>query len=192
MTISIEDINEEKLQEEQTGELPFYKSPDKVSPPVKPFNRESKMSKKESTKYQPSIPRKTVDIPNPTSMRMGTFRNDFEDDQQLVIGKTITINGDISSCKTLIIEGKVEANVSDVVSINIAPGGIFKGNAKVANAFIAGSFDGSLEASKELEISETGNVNGTIKYRNISISNGGILTGDVTIIKNIDIKEKKN
>ena len=102
------------------------------------------------------------------------------------------ITGDISSCKTLIVEGKVEANVYDVVSINIAPGGIFKGNAKVANAFIAGSFDGSLEATKELEISETGNVNGIIKYKNISIANGGILTGDVTVIKSIDIIENKN
>ena len=150
------------------------------------------MSKIESSKYQPSVPKKTVDIPNPTSIRMGAFRNDVEDDQQLVIGKTITINGDISSCKTLIVEGKVEANVYDVVSINIAPGGIFKGNAKVANAFIAGSFDGSLEATKELEISETGNVNGIIKYKNISIANGGILTGDVTVIKSIDIIENKN
>tara|TARA_B100000073_G_scaffold146424_1_gene120513 strand:- start:24 stop:587 length:564 start_codon:yes stop_codon:yes gene_type:complete len=187
MTKVIEDSDNIKPESGQTGNLPFYKSPENVSPPVKPLNKGSKMSKKTSSNYEPNIPRKVVDIPNSTIMRSSTSQGN--NGEQLIVGKTITINGDISSCKTLIVEGKVEANVFDVVSLNVAPGGIFKGNAKVTNAFIAGDFDGSLETTKTLEIAETGKVNGDIKYQSICIASGGVITGNISVKSEIDIKK---
>ena len=187
MSKVIEDPDNIEPESGQTGKLPFYKSPENVSPPVKPLNKGSKMSKNTSSKYEPSIPRKMVDIPNTSIMK--TSVNERSNGEQLIVGKTITINGDISSCKTLIVEGKVEANVFNVTSLNIAPGGIFKGNAKVTNAFIAGNFDGTLETTKTLEIAETGQVNGDIKYQSICIASGGIITGNVSIKSEIDIKK---
>ena len=190
MSKAIEDSDHVEQKTGQTGKLPFYKSPENISPPVKPFNKGSKVSKKASSNFEPNIPRKIVDIPN-TSVMRGSSSVENNSGEQLIVGKTISINGDISSCKTLIVEGKVEANVFDVVSLNVAPGGIFKGNAKVTNAFIAGDFNGSLETTKALEIAETGKISGDIRYQSISIATGGVITGKVSVSSDIDIKVNK-
>ena len=47
MSKAIEDSDHVEQKTGQTGKLPFYKSPENVSPPVKPFNKGSKMSKKQ-------------------------------------------------------------------------------------------------------------------------------------------------
>ena len=164
-----------------TGELPLDPIDEKINLPHKPFQGEPPMNNKSDSPYRPEIPRKVVDIPN--TSRIASDINHSDNGQRLVIGKTITIKGDISSCDTLVIEGKVEANVFEVKSIEIAEGGVFKGKAEVENAAIAGLFEGTLITQNNLDIYKSGKIKGNIKYTNISIAPGGLILGQVDVIR---------
>ena len=55
--------------EDQTGEIgaiPLGQRVKAVAPPLKPFRKGSRMANPPSPSYRPEIPRKVVDIPNPS------------------------------------------------------------------------------------------------------------------------------
>ncbi len=141
------------------------------------------MSNPPSSSYRPDIPRKVVDIPNPSGARADRPEASGEDDgNRLVVGKSISVSGDISACETLVVQGTVEANVSDATTLEVADGGLFKGDAEVDHAYIAGTFDGTLRARLTLEVAESGHVKGDIHYNNISIASGGRVQGSIDVI----------
>ena len=100
---------------------------------------------------------------------------------QLIVGRDIQVKGEILSCGTLIVEGRVEASM-DSHMIRIAEGGVFIGEVGIDTAEIMGSFEGKLTARKRLLIHPTGRVSGTIRYGAIQIQEGGQITGDVQVI----------
>jgi hypothetical protein len=64
--------------------------------------------------------------------------------QKLTIGPGVHIEGQISNCDTLVVEGEIE--VSAVArSIEISEQGIFIGDAKIETADISGRFEGDLK-----------------------------------------------
>jgi cytoskeletal protein CcmA (bactofilin family) len=167
----------------EVGSLPLGGDTKNIAPPLKPFKKDSPMSNSPSSSYRPEIPRKVVDIPNPA--RMTPERSDpsgDEDGKRLVVGKSISVSGDISACETLVVQGTVEANMSDAVTLEVSEGGLFKGEAEVDHAYIAGTFDGTLRARMTLEVAESGHVKGSINYNNISIASGGRVQGTIDVI----------
>ncbi|MEQ8735436.1 MAG: polymer-forming cytoskeletal protein [Rhodospirillaceae bacterium] len=167
----------------EVGSLPLGDNTKSISPPLKPFKKDSPMSNPPSSSYRPEIPRKVVDIPNPS--RLPSERSDSsgdEDGKRLVVGKSISVSGDISACETLVVQGTVEANMSDAVTLEVSEGGLFKGEAEVDHAYIAGTFDGTLRARLTLEVAESGHVKGSINYNNISIASGGRVQGTIDVI----------
>lgn len=169
---------------DEIGTLPLGERVKAVAPPLKPFKKGSFMSNPPSPSYRPEIPRKVVDIPNPS--RLHTLRDDSstgEDSNRLVVGKSISVSGDISACETLVVQGTVEANLSDAVTIEVAEGGTFKGEAEVDHAIIAGLFEGTLKARQSLEVGPSGHVKGTILYKDVSIDAGGRLQGTIDSIE---------
>lgn len=168
---------------DEVGALPLGESATQVSPPLKPFKKGSPMSNPPSSSYRPDIPRKVVDIPNPSGVHADRPDSSGEDDgNRLVVGKSISVSGDISACETLVVQGTVEANVSDATTLEVADGGLFKGDAEVDHAYIAGTFDGTLRARLTLEVAESGHVKGDIFYNNISIASGGRVQGSIDVI----------
>lgn len=167
----------------EIGTLPMGNDSSHASPPLKPFKKDSLMSNSPSSSYRPEIPRKVVDIPNPANP--GADRPDTpgdEDGKRLVVGKAISLNGDISACETLVVHGTVEAKVNDAATLEVAEGGLFKGEAEVDHAHIAGTFEGTLKARMTLEVAESGHVKGTINYNNITIASGGRVQGTIDVI----------
>ena len=107
------------------------------------------MANPPSPSYRPEIPRKVVDIPNPSRLRAERIESAATDDsKRLVVGQPISVSGDISACETLVVQGKVEASLSDAETIEVAEGGLFKGTAEVDYAIISGTFDGTLKARR--------------------------------------------
>ncbi len=100
---------------------------------------------------------------------------------QLIVGRDIQVKGEILSCGTLIVEGRVEASMDSRV-IRIAEGGVFIGEVGIDTAEIMGRFEGKLTARKRLIIHPTGRVSGTIRYGAIQIQEGGQIMGDVQVI----------
>lgn len=142
------------------------------------------MSNPPSSSYRPDIPRKVVDIPNPSGTPSeGADAPADDDGKRLVVGKAISLNGDISACETLVVHGTVEAKVTDATTLEVANGGLFKGEAEVDHAYIAGTFEGTVKARMTLVVAESGHVKGTIKYNNISIASGGRVQGTIDVIE---------
>lgn len=100
----------------------------------------------------------------------------------LTVGPDIFMKGEINSCDRLVIEGKVDATVSDVHIMELAEGGSFKGTASVEYAEISGLFEGDLTVKSRLIIYASGKVCGKITYGEIEIERGGELTGEVKTI----------
>ncbi len=99
----------------------------------------------------------------------------------LTVGNDILLKGEIATCDRLVIEGKVDATLNDVHTVEIAECGSFKGSAQIEDAEISGLFEGDLTVRGRLVIYATGKVRGKISYGEIEIERGGELTGEIKI-----------
>ena len=99
----------------------------------------------------------------------------------LVIGREIEVRGEIGSCRTLVVEGRLEAAV-EVGSLELAEHGLFDGRAEVETADIAGRFEGELTARGELRLRPTARVHGVILYGRVVIEGGGEISGEVGVL----------
>ncbi|MBT5415489.1 MAG: polymer-forming cytoskeletal protein [Rhodospirillaceae bacterium] len=99
--------------------------------------------------------------------------------KKLVVGRDIALNGEISACDRLIVEGEVNASLAECREIEIADGGVYKGAAEIETAEIAGLFEGEMIAHNRLIIRHTGVVRGKIRYGMIEIQPGGLISGDI-------------
>ncbi len=107
---------------------------------------------------------------------------DDADSRKLIIGRGIALSGEIRACDRLIVEGQVEAILSDSRSIEISASGVFKGKAQIEEAEISGRFDGELVANQKLIIHSSGRVVGNIRYGQIEIARGGFISGQVNVL----------
>jgi cytoskeletal protein CcmA (bactofilin family) len=100
----------------------------------------------------------------------------------LTVGNDILLKGEIATCDRLVIEGRVEAKLSDVHTVEIAECGSFKGTAEVEEAEISGVFEGDLIVRNRLVVYASGEVRGNITYGEIEIERGGRLTGQIKTV----------
>jgi cytoskeletal protein CcmA (bactofilin family) len=129
-------------------------------------------------------PRRAADVTAVTGRRADVQPSSPADTEskKLVVGRGIALSGEIRACDRLIVEGKVEATLSDSRSIEISASGVFKGKAQIEEAVISGRFDGELVASQKLTIHSTGRVVGNIRYGQIEIERGGTISGQIDVL----------
>jgi cytoskeletal protein CcmA (bactofilin family) len=99
--------------------------------------------------------------------------------KRLIVGRGISLDGKISFCDRLVIDGKVEAELEDCHTVEVTENGTFKGAAEITGAEISGHYDGSLTVRENLLIRGTGRVSGTVRYGRLHIEDGGEINGDV-------------
>ena len=97
----------------------------------------------------------------------------------LVIGKNVSVNGQVSNCEVLKINGNAEMTVDTTDKIIVEKEGRFKGDVKVREAQIGGSFEGKLSVEETLLITTDGRVDGRVNYGSIEIRRGGTISGEV-------------
>jgi cytoskeletal protein CcmA (bactofilin family) len=102
-----------------------------------------------------------------------------DDGKRLIVGRDIVLTGEIKACDRLVVEGRVEAALSDIRAVEITPSGVLKGAAQVDTADVAGSYEGDLTVQRSLRIRATGRVHGQIRYGSIEIERGGRIGGQV-------------
>ena len=142
-------------------------SPDpalKPTPPVRPA---------------PEPYRRVIEVPNPARKAEGGTSDVRSESKKLIVGQDISLNGKISACDRLIVEGRVEAELQDCHTIEIAESGTFKGAAEIESAEVSGNYEGSLTVRRNLLIRSTGHVSGTIRYGRLEIEQGGEINGDI-------------
>jgi cytoskeletal protein CcmA (bactofilin family) len=109
------------------------------------------------------------------------------DTKKLIVGGGITLNGEIRTCDTLVVEGRVEAVLQECKNIEIMAPGEFKGAAEVDVADISGRFDGDLTARQRLIVRAGGRVLGKIRYGQLEIERGGVLSGEIEVLPEAQI-----
>ncbi|HVZ02861.1 MAG TPA: polymer-forming cytoskeletal protein [Dongiaceae bacterium] len=109
------------------------------------------------------------------------------DTKKLIVGGGIALNGEIRTCDTLVVEGRVEAVLQECKNIEIMGPGEFKGAAEVDVADISGRFDGDLTARQRLIVRAGGKVLGKIRYGQLEIERGGVLSGEVEVLPEAQI-----
>ncbi len=97
---------------------------------------------------------------------------------RLIVGEGIHVKGEIQSCRTLIVEGTVEASL-EARELTVNRGGVYSGKAAVAEASVDGRFDGELTVEGLLTIRAGGRVSGKLRYCDLKIEQGGRISGDV-------------
>jgi cytoskeletal protein CcmA (bactofilin family) len=122
-----------------------------------------------------------ISAPPRPGLGMGGREAPVGEGKRLQVGREITLSGQITSCDRLIIEGKVEATLVDTHTVEIAESGMFKGNAEIDNADIAGRFEGALTVRGKLTVRATGRLHGKIRYGTIEIEAGGEIAGEVEV-----------
>ncbi len=188
------------------GQLPhFAMRANTPRPPAKPFFRavasaEKSMSDKAAlerqsgdrnfiermgvraptTSFTPPQQRRITEIPNLNAARA---LDAAADSKKLTIGKHIKVNGEISGCERLVIEGEVDAVMTGVSALEVAACGKAAGTAEVECATVCGSFNGKLIVRGHLDIPSGASVHGTISYRSVSVANGAKLSGTISILE---------
>lgn len=149
-----------------------------------------------TTGYRPDLARRAPEpvapvaprAPTPTTAASAAAQaveqRRVNDTKKLIVGREIELNGKITSCDLLIVEGKVEAALSDTRAVEIADTGIFKGTAEIEEAEISGRFDGTLSVRGRLLIRATGRVTGEVRYGQLEIECGGELSGQISVVGN--------
>lgn len=100
--------------------------------------------------------------------------------RRLVIGEGITMSGEIESCDHLVVEGTVEAALKGANILEIAEKGMFYGTVEIAEATIAGKFEGDITCSGRLTIRAGGSVIGAITYKELAVEAGATIDGKIT------------
>jgi cytoskeletal protein CcmA (bactofilin family) len=131
--------------------------------------------------FNPEVPKRVVDIPG-APRRMDQVRKPDGETKRLTVGRDIILSGEITSCDVLVVEGRVEATLSNSHAIEISSTGHFKGKAEIDEADINGSFDGTLTVRNRLLVRASGKVTGTVRYGQLEVERGGEVTGDVQLV----------
>jgi len=135
--------------------------------------------------YKPDIPRRVVDIPpgaGAPPRRSDQAPNAQVEMRKLIVGRDISLSGEIAACDVLVVEGTVEARLRDGRNIEISETGLFKGAVEIDDADIAGRFEGEITVRGRLKVRAGGRILGTIRYGELEVEAGGQLSGEIQVI----------
>lgn len=100
-------------------------------------------------------------------------------DKCLLIGKQVTLKGEVPACDKVVVEGEAELQLSGCRTLQVGTLGVFRGRAEVAEADIAGVFEGEIVARERLSVRSTARMSGKISYGQIVIEAGGRVSGEI-------------
>jgi cytoskeletal protein CcmA (bactofilin family) len=105
------------------------------------------------------------------------------------ISKCMRVQGGISGCGTLHIDGHIQGNVENFDTLIIGESGSVNGNIKASQAIISGKVEGNIECNY-LEVLKSGNLSSHITTNSAKID--GTLKADILAEKNITIEKNGN
>ncbi len=97
-----------------------------------------------------------------------------------VIGKTLTIKGEITGLEPLHIEGKVEGPIKLAGGyLNVGPEATVKSNIEAREVVVRGKVTGSVTVSERIDIRSGGSLVGDVVAHSVSIEEGAFLKGSI-------------
>ena len=96
------------------------------------------------------------------------------------IGKSITINGDLTGEEDLVIEGKVEGKVTLPNSVlTIGANGTIKAEVQAKSVVVIGRVSGNVRGTERVEIQATGIVEGDVIAPRLIVAEGAVVNGSI-------------
>lgn len=105
-----------------------------------------------------------------------------EELRRMVVGRDIVLEGKVSACDHLVIEGTVESDGFSCRRLDIYEHGLFSGTASVNDAIISGKFEGRLSVSGRLTVKSTGRISGDIEYGKLDVETGAVIEGRMAAV----------
>lgn len=99
--------------------------------------------------------------------------------RQCIIGKGMTVRGNVTGAEDLMIAGKVEGKVKLAHHLHVATGAIVKADLEVEELTVEGTLEGNVLASRGIRIQNAAQVTGNIKSPRIVIEEGARFRGQV-------------
>lgn len=96
-----------------------------------------------------------------------------------LIGKGITVDGEISGDQPIVIEGTVKGRIALQALVTIAQEGVVQADIETTNVEINGTMTGNVVASERVEITASGKVVGDLKAPRILIADGAGFKGHI-------------
>ena len=123
----------------------------------------------------PSPPPPTVATPSPRAEA-----NQFLERDNVNIGKSVVIKGELNGSEDLTIEGQVEGTIQlrDHV-LTIGPNGKIKAQVFAKSVIILGEVTGNVTATEKVDLRDNGSVDGDIAAPRVAIAEGAHFRGSI-------------
>jgi cytoskeletal protein CcmA (bactofilin family) len=95
------------------------------------------------------------------------------------VGSTVIIRGKLRTDEDLIVEGRIEAEITSTKALIIENSGIVKANVQVKSARVSGVLVGNIIAEEKVELASDGRVVGDILAPKIVIRDGAAFRGRI-------------
>jgi cytoskeletal protein CcmA (bactofilin family) len=100
-----------------------------------------------------------------------------------IIGKDISIEGDIRGREHMVIEGSVKGNIEmETHNFTLGPAGKVEGEIHACNISISGQMKGNIKTPGKIEITKEADFQGDILAKSIAVENGAFFKGSVELI----------
>lgn len=97
-----------------------------------------------------------------------------------IIGKSVTIKGQIFSREDLTIDGEVEGSVElRERRLTVGPSGRLQADVRAHEIVVLGSIQGNIEATEKIDIKKQASITGDIKAARIVTEDGAYLKGTI-------------
>jgi cytoskeletal protein CcmA (bactofilin family) len=109
--------------------------------------------------------------------------------EKTIIGKDISIEGNICGREHLVIDGSVKGNIEmEAHNFALGPNGKVEGEIHARNILISGQMIGNINTQGKVEITKEADFQGDIRAKSISVENGAFFRGLVELIRELPQK----
>jgi cytoskeletal protein CcmA (bactofilin family) len=99
-----------------------------------------------------------------------------------LIGKSVTIKGDLSGSEDLVMDGTLEGTVTLTESrLTVGPNARIKADLTVRDLIVFGVVDGNIHATGRMELRQSAVVNGDVVASRLSIEENATIKGRVEL-----------
>lgn len=98
-----------------------------------------------------------------------------------LIGEEAYFHGILSAKGSLRVEGVVEGDITDAVSVEVGKRGRVKGNIATESLSVAGAVQGDVIASRAIELLSRSTLSGNIRTPSLRIDEGAVFDGTCTM-----------
>jgi cytoskeletal protein CcmA (bactofilin family) len=104
-----------------------------------------------------------------------------------VIGKSVTIRGELSGKEDLFMDGVVEGTISlSDGRLTVGPNARILADVSVRDVIVYGQVDGNITASGRMELRQTGVVVGDIRASRLSVEESATIKGRVELTASVE------